>query len=80
MKCQLGWITSWNHDCQEKYQQPQIHKWYHSNGRSEEEAKSLLINVKDESEKAGLKLNNKKKERECVCDIWFHHFMVNRGG
>ena len=25
----LGWITSWNHDCWEKHQQPQIHWWYH---------------------------------------------------
>ena len=23
-KCQVGWITSWNQDCWEKYQQPQI--------------------------------------------------------
>ena len=26
-------VTSWNQDCQEKYQQPQICRWYHSNGR-----------------------------------------------
>ena len=32
-KCQAGQITSWNQDCQEKYEQPQICKWYHSNGR-----------------------------------------------
>ena len=31
-----------------------------SNGRSEEELKSLLMKVKEESEKAGLKLNIKK--------------------
>ena len=28
-----GWITSWNQDCQEKYQQIQTGRWYHSNGR-----------------------------------------------
>ena len=28
-----GRITSWNQDCWEKYQQPQICKWYQSNGR-----------------------------------------------
>ena len=33
MKCQAGWITSQNRDCQEKYQQLQICRWYHSNGR-----------------------------------------------
>ena len=37
---------------------------------SEEELKSLLMKVKEESEKAGLKLN--------VHVIWSHHFMINR--
>ena len=32
-KCQVGWSTHWNPDCWEKYQQPQIGRWYHSNGR-----------------------------------------------
>ena len=32
-KCWAGWITSWNQDCWEKYQQAQICRWYHSNGR-----------------------------------------------
>ena len=27
-----GWSTSWNQDCQEKYQ-PQIHRWHHRYGR-----------------------------------------------
>ena len=40
-------------DCQEKYQPPQICRWYHSNGtESEEELKSLLMRVTKESEKA----------------------------
>ena len=30
---QAGWITSWNQDFQENYQQPQICRWYHSNHR-----------------------------------------------
>ena len=30
-KCWAGWLTSWNQDCWEKYQQPQICKWHHSN-------------------------------------------------
>ena len=38
---------------------------------SEEELKRLLMKVKEESEKAGLKLNIR---------IWLHHFMVNRWG
>ena len=32
MKCQTGCLTSWNQDCHEKYQQPQIRRWYHSSG------------------------------------------------
>ena len=41
---------------------------------SEEELRSLLMKVKDESEKAGLKLNMQKKDH----GIWSHHFMANR--
>ena len=33
VKCQAGWVTSWNQDVLEKYQQPQICRWYHSNDR-----------------------------------------------
>ena len=33
MQMQAGWLKSWNQDCQEKYQQPQICRWYHSNSR-----------------------------------------------
>ena len=32
-KCWVGWIISWDQDSQEEHQQPQICKWYHSNGR-----------------------------------------------
>ena len=37
-----------------------------------EELKSLLMKVKEESEKVGLKLNIQKTK------IWSHHFMANR--
>ena len=60
MKCWAGWITSWNQYYQEKYQQPQICRWYHSNGRKWRESKSFLMRVKEESEKAGLKLHIQK--------------------
>ena len=53
-------------NCREKYQQPQICRWYHSNGRKCQGGKSLLMKVKKESEKAGLKLSI--------------HFMANRSG
>ena len=42
--------------------------------QSEEELKSLLMKVKEESENVGLKLNIQKIK------IWSHHFMVNRWG
>ena len=42
---------------------------------SEEELKSLLMKVREESEKAGLKLNIQKTN-----GIRSHHFMVNRWG
>ena len=43
---------------------------------SEEELKGLLIKVKEESEKAGLKLNIQKTK----IMAWSHHFMGNRWG
>jgi len=42
----------------------------------EEELKSLLSKVKEESEKAGLKQPSKYKDH----GIWFHHFRANRWG
>ena len=43
---------------------------------SEEELKSLLMKVKEESEKAGLKLNIQKMKIMAA----FHHFLVNIWG
>ena len=60
MEVHYGWVRNWNQDCLEKYQQPQICRWYHANGRKWKELKSLLIRVKEESEKADLKLNIQK--------------------
>ena len=55
-----SWSTSWNQDCWEKYN---INNLRYANdtthmAESEEELKSPLMKVKEESEKAGLKLNN----------------------
>ena len=44
---------------------------------SEEELKSLLMKVKEESEKAGLKLNIQKNEDH---GIWTHYLIVNGWG
>ena len=43
---------------------------------SEEELKSLLMKVKEESEKVGLKLNIRKLDH----GFWSHYFMANRWG
>ena len=58
----IEWITSWNQDCQEKYQQPQIRRWYHFNGRKWKGTKKPLMRVKEESEKASWKLGIHKKK------------------
>ena len=42
-----------------------------------EELKNLLMKVKEESEKVGLKLNIPKNEDH---GIWSHHFLENRWG
>ena len=44
---------------------------------SEKELKSLLMKVKEESEKTGLKLDIQKNEDQ---GIQSHHFMANRWG
>ena len=44
---------------------------------SEEELKILLMKVKEEHEKAGLKTQHSKSKDH---DIWSHHFMANRRG
>ena len=57
-----GGSTSWNQDCWEKYQQPEIYRWYHSNGKKWRGTEEPLDDVKEESEKAGLKLNIQKSK------------------
>ena len=44
---------------------------------SEEDLRSFLMRVKEENERAGLKLNIKKNEDH---GIWPHSFMANRRG
>ena len=70
VKCQTGWSTSWNQDCWEEKKKKKIAGRNINNLRyaddttlmaeSEEELKSLLMKVKEESEKVGLKLNIEK--------------------
>ena len=60
MKCWAGWITSWNQDCQEKFNNLKYANDTTLTAESKEELKNLLMKVKEESEKAGLKLNIQK--------------------
>ena len=78
MKYWAGWSTSQNQYCWEKYQQPQICRWYHSTlmAESEERLKSLLIRMREQSEKAGLKLNIQKPNKIMASSL----FMPKEGG
>ena len=53
-------MTSWNQDFWEKYKQPRHADDTTLLAESEEELKSLLMRVKEESDKAGLKLSIQK--------------------
>ena len=44
---------------------------------SEEKLKNLLVRVKEDSEKAGLKVNLKKKQK-LRSGIWSHQFTANK--
>ena len=55
-----GRNTSWNQDCQEKYHNLRYADDITLMAESEEGLKNLLMKVKEESEKLGLKLNIQK--------------------
>ena len=55
-----GRSRSWNQDCWEKCQKPQICRWHHLYGRKWRGTKKPLDESKVESEKVGLKLNIQK--------------------
>ena len=68
VKCRAGWSTSWNQDCQEKYQKPKICRWHHPYGRKWR-TKEPLDKSERENEKAGLKLNIQKTKIMAFCPI-----------
>ena len=63
ISCKMpSWSTSWNQDCWEKYN---INNLRYANdtthmAESEEELNSFLLKMKEESKKAGMKLNIQK--------------------
>ena len=70
-----GWM---NHRLEsrflEKYQQSQIHKWYHFNGRKLRETKEPLNEDERREWKSWLKTQHSKNEDH---GIWSPHFMAN---
>ena len=74
-KCQAGWSTSWNQDCQKKHQQPQICIWYHSNGRKQRGTTEPLDKGERGEWKSWLKTQHSKNEDD---GIRSYHFMANR--
>ena len=60
MKCQTGWITSWNQDAGRNINNLRYENDTTLIAESEEDPKSFLMRMKEESEKAGLKLNVQK--------------------
>ena len=69
----LAWMTqSWNQDCLENTNNLRYADDTTLMAESKEELKSLMMKVKEESEKAGLKLNIQKTR------VWSHHFKENR--
>ena len=64
MKCQAGWITSWNQDCWEKYQQFQICRRNHSNGRKWRGTKEPLGESERDECNSRLKTQHSKKKKK----------------
>ena len=65
-----GWSTSWNQDCQEKYQQPQMCRSHHSNGRKRRGTKESLDEGVRGEWKIWLKTQHSENEDH---GIWSHH-------
>ena len=76
VKCWAGWITSWNQDCQEKYQ-PQICRWHHPYGRKWRGTQKPLDESESEEWKSWPKAQHSENEDH---GIWSHYFMANRRG
>ena len=64
-----GRSTSWNQDCREKFNNLRYADDTTLMAESEEELKSLLMKVKEESEKVGLKVNIQKMKIMASCPI-----------
>ena len=72
-----GRNTSWNQDCREKYQSPQICRWHHPYGRKWRGTKKPLNESESGKWKSWLKAQHSENKDH---GIWSHHFMGNRWG
>ena len=72
-----GWSISRNQDCWERYQQPQMFRWYHANDRKWRGSKEPLDKGKKGDWKSWLETQHSKKYDH---GILFHYFMANRWG
>ena len=78
MKCWAGWITSWNQDHWEKYQQTQTCSWCdHPYGWKRRGTKEPLDEGERGEWKSWLEIQHSKNEDH---GIQPHHFMANRSG
>ena len=59
-KCWAGWNTSWNQDCRGNINNLRYTDDTTLIAENEEKLKSILMKLKEESEKVGLKLNIQK--------------------
>ena len=75
MKCQAGWSTSWNQDSWRNINNLRYTDGTTLMAESKEELKRLLMKVKEESEKTGLKFNIQKNQD----GIQSHHLMGMNG-
>ena len=62
MKCWAGWVTSWNQDCKEKYQKPQLCRWHHTNDRKQRGTKESLDEGERGEWKSWLKTQHSENE------------------
>ena len=69
VKCQAGWSTGWNQDYQEKYQHPQICRWYHPYGRKQRRTKEPLGESKRGEWKSWLKTQHSETKSMASCPI-----------
>ena len=69
--------NSWNQNCQEKYQWPQICRWHCPYGRKQRRTKEPLDEHERGEWKSRLKAQHSENEDH---GIWSHHFMENRWG